>query len=150
MSESLDISVIIPVYNAGDALHFCLDSLVEQTIGTSRFEVILVDDCSTDVSGAICDEYAQRYSFIHVLHREANSGGPCEPRNDGLRLARGKYVLFADADDWFGIEALERLYNHAIEWDSEYVLGRVVKVENGEAVPWIALFRKNTGNLIRW
>lgn len=92
-------SVIIPVYNAEKYLSVCLDSVLAQDT-PSEYEAILVDDGSTDHSGAICDEYTARDSRIRVIHQE--NGGPGAARNHGLREARGRYVLFLDADDlWF-------------------------------------------------
>ncbi|NNV09367.1 glycosyltransferase, partial [Geobacillus sp. MMMUD3] len=74
-SGELDVSVIIPVYNVEDYLPECLDSLVNQALGSFTAEVIAVDDGSTDASGSILDEYAARYDFVRVIHQE-NSGWP--------------------------------------------------------------------------
>lgn len=124
----IGISVIVPAYNAETLFHSFLESLVCQTLSKDCYEVILVDDCSTDATGSICDEYAEAHENFIAIHRETNSGGCSTPRNDGLRVAAGEYVVFADADDWFGPEALERLLRHAREWGSDYVLGRCKNV----------------------
>lgn len=89
-------SVIIPVYNAGRYLPACLDSVLAQD-SPSEYEVILVDDGSTDCSGAICDEYAAAHPQFRALHTE--NQWLSAARNTGLRAARGRYVLFLDADD---------------------------------------------------
>lgn len=90
------ISVIIPVYNVEKYLRECLDSVLAQTY--TNLEILLVDDGSTDGSGAICDEYAGKDSRIRVIHQE--NGGLSAARNAGLRAAKGSYIEFVDSDDW--------------------------------------------------
>lgn len=94
MSNS--ISVIIPVYNVPAYLPQCLDSVLSQSY--SDLQVILIDDGSTDSSGAICDEYAERDSRIIVIHQK--NGGAAAAKNAGLRVATGKYLSFVDSDDY--------------------------------------------------
>ncbi|MFJ7159087.1 glycosyltransferase [Streptomyces sp. NPDC101118] len=120
-----DISVVIAVYNAMPYLTECLDSVVGQSLGVDRIEVIAVDDGSTDGSGAELDRYAARYPQVRVVH-QANSGGPSRPRNRALDLARGRYVYVVDADDLLGPETLERLMRMADTQGSDVVLGRLV------------------------
>ena len=112
------LSIIVPVYNVGDWFFPCLDSIVEQTIDPDKLDVILVDDGSNDGSEKVCDEYAEKHSFIRVFHQE-NSGYSAAPRNKGIEEALGDYVLFHDADDTLHPEACERMLNHAVEWDSD-------------------------------
>ena len=90
------ISVVIPVYNTEKYLHRCLDSILAQTF--TDFELLLIDDGSTDQSGAICDEYAANYSQIRVYHKE--NGGVSSARNYGLDKACGEWIAFCDSDDW--------------------------------------------------
>ena len=90
------LSVIIPVYNAAPFLQTCLDSLLCQ--GSDDYEVVLVNDGSTDRSGIICDDYAQRFKNVKVIHQE--NGGVSKARNQGLEVAKGDFVCFVDADDW--------------------------------------------------
>ncbi|MEE3920645.1 glycosyltransferase [Micromonospora sp. BRA006-A] len=121
-----DVTVVVAVYNTMPYLTACLDSLVGQTIGLDRLEVVAVDDGSTDGSGAELDRYAKRYpGTVRVLH-QANSGGPAAPSNVALDHARGRYVFFIGSDDHLGPEALERLVDAADRWDSDVVLGRMV------------------------
>ncbi|MFD7624824.1 glycosyltransferase family 2 protein [Streptomyces sp. NPDC059851] len=120
-----DVSVIIAVYNAMPYLTECLESVMAQTLGPARLEVIAVDDGSTDGSGAELDRFAARHPQIRVLH-QPNSGGPGGPRNRALDLARGRYVFFADADDMLGPEALQRLLAMADTQGSDLVLARQV------------------------
>ncbi|PWU47459.1 glycosyl transferase [Micromonospora globispora] len=128
-----DVSVIIPVYNTLPYLRACLDSLLAQTIGADRMEIVAVDDGSTDGSGRLLDRLAARHpGLVKVLH-QANSGGPAAPCNRGLELATGRYVFFLGSDDHLGPEALERLVAAADRYGSDVVLGRVVGV-NGRHV----------------
>ena len=90
------ISIIIPVYNGGDYLRPCFDSIIHQTY--QDWELLLVDDGSTDDSGRVCDEYAAQEPLIRVIHKE--NGGQAAARNDGLAIAHGDYVSFVDCDDW--------------------------------------------------
>ena len=100
MEQSL-ISIIIPVYNVEPYLRKCLDSIVNQTY--KNLEIILVDDGSTDNSGAICDEYALKDDRIIVIH-QANAGMSAA-RNAALDTMRGEFVMFVDSDDWMEIDA---------------------------------------------
>ena len=100
------ISIIIPVYNTEKYLAQCLDSVVNQC--RENIEIILIDDGSTDKSGAICDEYAKRDPRIKVLHTTNN--GLSAARNKGISVANGKWIAFLDSDDW-----LEEHYFRTIE-----------------------------------
>ena len=115
------ISIIIPMYNAEKYLAECLDSLRLQTF--QDFEVIVVDDCSTDNSNAIVNEYVPKFGGrLKRIKTEKNSGGGGYiPRNMGLTLAKGEYILFLDADDFILGSALETLYSAAKENDADVV-----------------------------
>ena len=91
----MDISVIIPVYNTEKYLPSCIDSILAQT--NVSFEIILVDDGSTDMSSSICDTYASKHNNIIVYH--INNSGPATARNKGFNVAQGEYVTFTDSDD---------------------------------------------------
>lgn len=101
----MKISIIVPVYNVRDYLRKCIDSLVGQTY--RDFEVILVDDGSTDDSGAICDEYSRKYDFIRTFHKL--NGGLSSARNYGLKFITGDYVSYVDSDDYVESDYLETL-----------------------------------------
>lgn len=101
------VSVIVPVYNVEGYLPRCLDSIVSQTY--KNLEIILVDDGSTDSSGRICDEYADKDIRIRVIH-QINSGLP-EARNSGLKVAKGDYIIMPDGDDALHPQMIEILYN---------------------------------------
>lgn len=101
-------SVIIPVYNVEKYLHQCVDSVLTQNF--NRYEIILVNDGSTDNSGKICDEYAQKYPNIKVIHKQ--NGGLSDARNFGIKEAKGEYVMLLDSDDfWEGEGVMSDLYN---------------------------------------
>lgn len=105
----MKISVIIPIYNIEDLLEQCIDSVVSQLYEDK--EIILVDDGSTDSSPMICDNYAKRYEFVKVIHKE--NGGVSAARNEGIRLATGDYIMFLDSDDyWNDRAALQKIMKH--------------------------------------
>lgn len=104
MKEPL-ISVIVPVYNVERFLPECIASILRQTV--HELQIILIDDGSTDRSGAICDEYAAQDDRIVVVHQK--NSGVSAARNAGLDLAVGKYVAFADSDDLIPVDAYQNL-----------------------------------------
>jgi glycosyltransferase involved in cell wall biosynthesis len=107
-----DVSVIVPVYNPGDHIDDCIRTLLDQTLPADRYEVIFVDDGSTDETPARLDEVAAEHENVRVEHIP-NSGWPGKPRNVGIDMARGDYVYFVDNDDWLERDALERLVETA-------------------------------------
>ena len=135
------ISVVIPLYNVEKYVGECLDSLLAQTF--QDFEVIVVDDCSTDSSPAIVESYASKFSGrLQLTHMRKNTGSAGLPRNKGIELSRGDYVYFIDPDDAITPTALEELYSVAKKFDAD-----VVHCEKWYAVPdtfWHdAEYRKN-------
>ncbi len=105
-----EISIIVPVYNAGNYLTACIDSILAQTF--TDFELILVDDGSTDGSDAVCDAYAMNDSRIYVIHQE--NQGQAAARNHAIKQAKGEWFCFVDSDDIVHPQLLERLYHAAI------------------------------------
>ncbi len=103
MKSDIYISIVIPVFNAERYLCECLDSILKEQNGFNEFELILVDDGSTDNSGFICDAYAESEK-VKVFH--VNNGGSACARNIGLRKAVGKYIWFVDADDYIAKDCL--------------------------------------------
>ncbi len=113
------VSVIVPVYNVNNFLSKCLDSLVNQTL--EDIEIIVVNDGSTDNSQAIIDTYAANYNEkIRAFQKE--NGGLSDARNFGLKKATGDFIGFVDSDDFVDIRMFEKLYNRAIETDSDIVV----------------------------
>jgi glycosyltransferase involved in cell wall biosynthesis len=99
------ISVIVPVYNVKKYLNKCIDSLLGQSI--SDYEIILVDDGSTDGSGQLCDEISKKSDRIHVYHKP--NGGLSDARNYGIEYAKGDYITFVDSDDYVSKDYLKIL-----------------------------------------
>jgi glycosyltransferase involved in cell wall biosynthesis len=132
------VSVIVPVYNPGHHIDDCIGSLLAQTL--REVELIFVDDGSTDDTPARLDVLAAAEPRVRVEHI-ANSGWPGRPRNLGLDIARGDYVLFVDNDDWLAEDALERLHAAALADAADIVIGKVVAHGN-RSVPR-GLFREN-------
>lgn len=119
------ISIIVPIYNAGKTLHRCIDSILSQTY--TSWELLLVDDGSTDSSGVICDEYAAQDARVRVFHKE--NGGVSFARNVGLDNARGEWITFVDADDWISMDYLKEMMTHS---DSDLVIADFVVEGEGQ------------------
>ena len=102
------VSVIVPVYNVEKYLKRCVDSILDQTF--MDFELILVDDGSTDSSGLICDEYAECDGRVKVIHKE--NGGVSTARNTGIDAAQGEFIMFVDSDDYIDKEMLKQMLQH--------------------------------------
>ncbi len=125
------VSVIIPVYNIEAYLDSCLKSVCEQTY--RNFEVILIDDGSTDGSYEKCLEYEMKYSFIHVFRQQHQGAG--EARNYGIHVAKGKYIAFVDGDDTIDDNYLEILgkYMFTGKYDVVFCGCRLIEVGHGKA-----------------
>lgn len=158
------ISVIVPVYKAEKYLHRCINSILAQTY--TDFELILVDDGSPDNSGAICDEYAAKDNRVKVIHKE--NGGVTAARADGVKISKGDYITFVDADDTIPCDSLNVLFeamtedidivigslsmpgeNKTIEFDNmtclpEEYLHNIITMKNNAV--WGRLFRRNIFN----
>lgn len=138
------ISVVVPVYNPGEHIDPLIASLDRQTLPQSEFEVVFVDDGSTDETPAKLNGLAAARDNVTVEHIP-NSGWPGRPRNIGIDTARGEYIQFMDHDDELGPEALERLYAYARQNGSDVVIGREVR-PSGKPIA-AALFAKNLPNV---
>ena len=118
------ISVVIPVYNAESYLDNCIQSVLKQ--GRDFFELVLVNDGSTDKSGIICDTWALEDSRINVFHTE--NRGAAAARNYGVKRAKGDYITFVDSDDTVAENYLEYLYDLAKEYGSDIAVASYRKV----------------------
>lgn len=112
-----EISIIVPVYNVEKYLKRCIDSILNQSF--ENFELILVDDGSTDNSGKIVDEYEGIDKRIRVIHKE--NGGQGSARNRGLDIAKGNYIGFVDSDDWIHRDMYKYMYKFITEDDTDIV-----------------------------
>lgn len=101
------ISIIVPVYNVEKYLDECVESLIKQNFPDDQYEILLVDDGSADYSGKKCDAYSRQYKNVCSFHKK--NGGLSDARNFGFEAARGKYILFVDADDYIKADSLKRL-----------------------------------------
>lgn len=102
------ISIIIPVYNVEKYVKQCIQSIVEDPVcATGQVEVIIVDDGSPDASGAIADEFARKYDFVSVIHKQ--NAGVAAARNMGIQMAKGEWLYFADSDDYLAENAVSVL-----------------------------------------
>ncbi len=118
------VSIIVPVYNAEKTIGRCVSSILNQEY--RDFELLLLDDGSTDASGEICDTYAKKDPRVRVLHK-ANSG-VSDTRNRGIARARGKYLQFADSDDWLTPEATKFLVQAVTEHNCDMVIADFYRV----------------------
>ena len=116
------ISVIIPIYNVEQYLPRCLDSVINQTL--RDIEIICINDCSTDGSGAVLKDYASKDKRIKLIDLEVNKGVSAT-RNTGIDNSTGEYLSFIDSDDSIDIDFYEKLYNKAVESDADIVKGEV-------------------------
>ncbi len=121
------ISIIVPVYNVEKYLRYCINSILTQSF--TDFELLLINDGSLDYSGEICDESALKDKRVRVFHT-ANSG-VSSARNLGLDNARGKYIVFLDADDyWYDDTALEQLFTLSEKYDLDIIRGEYKAVDH--------------------
>lgn len=124
------VSIIVPVYNVEKYLEDCLKSLVNQTY--KNIEIILVDDGSVDESGEICDKWAEKDGRIIVYHKK--NEGVSATRNFGIQKAKGKFLMFVDADDMLVLNAIECLVEKMVEKNAELV---VCKYQSHEYQKWV-------------
>lgn len=124
------ISIIIPVYNVEKYLKQCLDSVLEQTY--TDFEVIMVDDGSTDSSYDICLDYCEKDIRFNALQKE--NGGASSARNVGIQNAKGDYIFFLDSDDWLEPTALEEMISTAKDQNADLVFCEAQAVDDEEHV----------------
>lgn len=123
------VSIIVPVYNAKEYLGRCVDSILGQEY--TEFELLLIDDGSSDGSGELCDSYAEKDTRVRVIHKE--NGGVSAARNLAMENAKGTYLQFADSDDWITPDATKLLVRMAEEDDSDLVISDFYRVA-GERV----------------
>ena len=124
------ISIVMPIYNVEKYLRKCLNSILDQTF--KDYEIIMVDDGSTDGSGAICDEFAEKDSRFHAYHKK--NEGVSIARNFGIEKASGEYFAFFDGDDYVEPECLEEVYTKAVEEEADSVIYGYYLTENDKVI----------------
>ena len=122
------ISIIVPIYNTESYLRRCIESVLSQTF--TDFELLLIDDGSTDRSGSICDEYARMDNRVRVFHKE--NGGVSSARNLGLDNTRGEWIAFVDSDDWVKADYLKNMLRHTEEDVDMVIAHEELHRQNGE------------------
>ncbi|WP_346687337.1 glycosyltransferase family 2 protein [Megamonas hypermegale] len=121
------ISIIVPVYNVEKYLKRCIESMLNQTF--KDFELLLLDDGSTDSSGSICDKYAKKDTRIIVKHKK--NQGVSATRNLGIDIAKGEYIAFVDSDDWIENDYLEKMYLKINEMNVPLLITGHIEERNG-------------------
>lgn len=132
MSTQPLLSVIVPVYNVEQYLHQCVDSIIGQTY--KNLEIILVNDGSTDGSGAICDEYATKDSRVRVIHKE--NGGQSSARNIGISISSGEYTTFVDSDDWLELDMYQVLIKQLLDTSADVITFQYVDEFDEQPARW--------------
>jgi len=130
MGKNYAISIIVPVYNIEAHVGKCLDSIINQTF--TDFEVIVINDGSTDKSGDICDEYAKKDKRIKVVHQ--GKKGVSVARNEGINRATGDFIGFVDGDDYIDRTMYKKLYEACIDTGSSISICKLGREMNGEII----------------
>ena len=135
-----EVTVVVPVFNVEKYLHQCIESLLNQTY--RNLEIILVDDGSTDNSGAICDKYRQKDQRIKVIHK-CNQGLGFA-RNSGMKETTSDYITFMDSDDYADEDMIEELMRPIIDENADTVIGGFKKVNDEKKILFIDSYNKKT------
>ncbi len=121
----MDLSIIVPIYNVANYISRCIQSVINQDF--SSYELILVNDGSTDKSGEICDELALKYENITIIHKK--NGGLSSARNAGLDRANGDYIMFLDSDDWIEQDCLSQ-FHRFFDQKPDLIMGRAWTIDD--------------------
>lgn len=139
-----DISIIIPLYNRERLITRCLDAIASQTLSQEQYEVLVIDDCSTDNSLDVVKSYKKIKNLV-VTSLPENSGGASKPRNTGIEMAKGRYIIFIDSDDIITEDALKLALNLALKGDLDMV---VIPIMFGaDRKPYTTLFEDYTDGI---
>jgi poly(ribitol-phosphate) beta-N-acetylglucosaminyltransferase len=130
VSSAADVTVIVAVYNTMPYLTECLTSLVDQTIRPDGMQIVVIDDGSTDGSLKEVERFAALHPGRFTVLSQPNSGGPAAPNNRGLEMATGRYVFFLGADDYLGLDALQKLVAEADHYGADVVAGKMIGVND--------------------
>lgn len=135
---AVTLSIIVPVYNVHKYLENCINSILAQTF--TDFELIIVDDGSTDGSSEICDTFPMRDSRVRVIHKE--NGGVVSARKAGLRVATGIYAGYVDGDDWIERDMYEKMVHFMQKYDCDLVMCDII--HESKAIPFSSGATRNT------
>ena len=143
MLGNCKLTIVIPLYNSKKYFPACIESIYQQGIDEREFEVIVVDDGSTDGVDLLADKAAEEHSNMKVIH-QANTGSPTIPRNKGIALATGTYLFFCDSDDAFLPEAFQKMIHHADQDDFD--IGLFNTESDGRDTYYGGLFQREMKN----
>lgn len=129
--EKVKLSIIVPVYNTARYLTRCIDSIRAQSF--RNFEVILIDDCSPDGAGSICDDYAKQDNRICVIHKSQQEG-VAAARNIGIKYARGEFIGFVDSDDYISPNMYETLFTIQQQYDADITICGITEFRKEEEI----------------
>ena len=118
----MNFSIVVAAYNVAEYLEECVDSLVDQNFPSSEYEVVIIDDGSTDgQTSKLCDELSSKYDVVRTIHQE--NGGLSSARNTGIKESKGDYLLFVDGDDfWSNPEFLNILLENIENYRSDVIV----------------------------
>lgn len=149
----MKFSIIVPVFNVENYLKECINSLLNQTF--DDYEIILVDDGSTDKSGILCDDYAEKFDKIKVFHKK--NGGLSEARNYGIDNAKGEYLIFVDSDDWIDINSLYEFNSVIKERNIDVIETRLIeayedrlKYCDSKLEEYVKTKKVNKKSIVKW
>lgn len=123
------ITLVIPIYNSGKYLEYLLESVIRQTLDFKDVQVVMVDDCSTDNSRVIMDKYEKKYDNFFSIKLNRNHKVAGTARNAGIEIAKGKYLMFSDADDFFIKDSFEKMYNEIEEKNADFVTANYINTD---------------------
>ena len=146
MEMNSKVSIITPVYNASGLISETIESVINQSY--KDWELILVDDCSTDNSATIIKKYEELDNRIRYYCLECNSGAAVA-RNKGLELSTGRYIAYLDADDLWYVEKLEKQVNYVNENNAQFICCDYEKInEDGSKLNKIVKIAQHQGNMV--
>ncbi|WP_413475669.1 glycosyltransferase family 2 protein [Staphylococcus equorum] len=130
ISNSITVSILISTYNKGEFIENTLNSILNQTMDKHDFELIVVDDCSTDNTLSIVSSKIEVFSNYKLVQLDENSGTPAKLRNLSIDLSSGEFLMFVDGDDWLPLDSVEKLYNLLKLNKTDYATGLTKYVYN--------------------
>lgn len=146
-------SVIVPIFNVEDYLEKCVNSIINQSY--QDYELILVNDGSTDRSGSICDSYASQFKRVKVIHQQ--NAGVSDARNSGLKLAVGEYVIFIDSDDYIEPDSFDKFHTSLDKsGNPDVMIARAKKIYadrvflTDQDLPFAKIVNGNKADVIKW
>ena len=131
--KKIDVSIIVPVYNVEKYLKKCLDSLVNQHYDKKKYEICIINDCSTDNSINVIREFINKYNNISFYDLKENKG-VSNARNIGIEKSRGEYLIFCDADDYYDLDSIKILMDTARIEESDYIVANYIIEKNNNEI----------------